>query len=437
MELAFFKPAYKKRGIVKMLYDLAVTGGGLTGVAAAVAAAREGLRVILIEQYGFLGGAATNSLVNPFMNYWIKEQGQGGSFKYTDVNKGLFQTMLNRLCEMGALLENRVTFNEEILKILLDRLTAEHGVEVLFHSYLMEAQTEGGRLSEIAVANKSGTERCQAKFFLDATGDADLAALAGCPYHVGRKEDNLCQPMTLCFRIGNIDMKKYAENREKISVLYKQAQAKGAIKNPREDVLSFPHVADGMVHFNSTRVIKKSALNARELSLAEMEGREQAYELYLFLKENIEGFENSRLIMMAPRIGVRESRMIDGEYTLTVDDIAQCRKFPDSVARGSYGVDIHSPDGAGTIQHRLKDGDYYTIPYRALIPKGAANLLVAGRCISSTHEAQSAYRILPICCNMGEGAGYALSIAAREGCPVNMVNIDKLHELLDHYGCKY
>ena len=143
------------------------------------------------------------------------------------------------------------------------------------------------------------------------------------------------------------------------------------------------------------------------------------------------------LLSSAPQIGARESRMINGHYTIVQQDIIDCTKFEDSIARGAYGVDIHSPDGKGTTIHDIPVGEYYTIPYRALIPQKVSNLIVAGRCISSVHEAQAAYRVMPICCSMGEAAGLAASIALTDGAEAKDVDIQKLHKLLDKYGCLY
>lgn len=418
-------------------YDLIVAGGGFTGVAAAAAAAREGMQILLVERYGFLGGAAAACQVNPFMGYTMRCKDASGEAQTVLLNAGIFRTILEELDALGGLMENRSTFNEELLKLLFDRMLRRAGVEVLFHSYLSGARAENGRVASVTVVNKSGSLELEADYFLDTTGDADLAALAGCPFHLGREADSLCQPMTLCFRIGNVDMAKYRQSKPGINALYQKFQAEGRIKNPREDVLIFPHVSEGVLHFNATRIIKRNPVDCYDLSESEMDAREQVYELYQFLKQNIDGFQSSTLLMSAPQIGVRESRMIDGEYTVTADDILHCNKFEDSIARGNYFIDIHSPDGAGTTRMFVPEGDYYTIPYRALIPKGMDNLLVAGRCISSTHEAQSAYRILPICCCMGEAAGTALGLAFEGRLRASDVPIASLHKKLDAYGAKY
>ena len=416
-----------------MNYDLIVAGGGISGINAAIAAAREKRKVLVIEQNGFLGGSAVSCLVNPFMRYWSKDE----SGKNVAVNSGLFQQILDRLEEKGGLLPNKVTFNEEILKIVLDEMAEEYRIDVLFHSYLIQARTEDDRIAEVSVANKSGIETYRADYFIDATGDGDLACLAGCPYHVGRKEDACCQPMTMCFRLSNVDVETFHKNRENILALYQQYQKQGKITNPRENILTFEHIEKDVVHFNSTRIIRKNPLNAKDLSAAEQEARKQVFELYRFLRDHADGFQNSHLIMSAPQIGVRESRMIEGAYEITAEDIMQCRKFEDSVSRGAYGIDIHSPDGSGTVQYHIDEHDFYTIPYRAMVNPMYSNFLVTGRCISSTHEAQSAYRIIPICSNIGEAAGMAVALAAQERAGVGEIDVSRLHRLMDTYHCLY
>jgi len=415
-------------------YDVIVAGGGLSGVAAAVAVAREGARVLIIEKYGFLGGMATAGLVSPFMPYWIWT----GNWQYDygkPVNMGLFRRILEELDKLGGLHANGTTFNEEILKLVLDRMVKEYGIDPLYHSLVTGVERRGSSLVGITVSNKSGSSQYYAKYFVDATGDADLSAMAGCEIRIGRDEDHQCQPMTLCFRIANVDRSKVDGRR--VNEIYREAQKKGLIKNPREDVLTFPHMVEDVVHFNSTRIIQKCPVDAYDLTQAEMEAREQVYELYRFMKENIPGYENSQLLMSAPTIGVRESRRIVGEYTITQEDLVGVKKFEDSIARGTYQVDIHNPSGTGTHHIDIPYGEYYTIPYRALLPKGMDNLIVAGRPISSTHEAHSAYRIMPICTCIGEGAGTAVSIALKKGITFKQVPYEEIHRLLDKYGALY
>ena len=406
-------------------FDVIVIGGGLSGVAASLAAAREGLKVLLIDKGNCLGGAAAANLVNPFMPYWTHEAGGGGR-KRLYLSAGIFRDILERLSAAGALGENEMTFDEEYLKLLLNRMTAEAGVKLLFHSYLAGADrftgSDGTGVKCVAVANKSGSVKLYADYFVDATGDADLAAICGFPFRLGREPDGLCQPMTLCFRLANVDMKAFEASRAKIDPLYKEMQAQGKIKNIREDVLIFNTLSEGILHFNSTRIVRKNPVDAFDVTAAEIEAREQVFELHGFLKDRIDGFQKSRLIMTAPQIGVRESRMIDGEYVLTGEDLMNCVRFEDSIAAGNYDIDIHNPEGSGTSHYYFPEGKYYTIPYRCLVPKKSKNVLVAGRSVSATHEAQASIRIMPIVCCLGEAAGTAVAVAHKNGAGVNAMD---------------
>lgn len=306
-------------------YNIIVVGGGFSGTAAALEAARSGLSVLLIEQANCLGGAASNCLVHPYMNWQTRLNGEN-----IHLSRGIFTEINNELKSFGETVDKAVCgsmFHEEYLKLVLLKMTDEAGVELLLRSYLTEAECEGGRIQSITVANKSGYTKLYADYYIDATGDGDLVHLAGFPTTLGRKSDNLCQPMTLCFRLSNVDIKKFhEERREKINALYKKFRAEGKIKNPREDVLTFDTLLDGIVHFNSTRIIKLNPTNAFDVSKAEIEARKQVLELFKFMKENFESCKNAHLLSTAAQIGVRESRMICGEYTLTEEDLKACTK---------------------------------------------------------------------------------------------------------------
>lgn len=414
---------------MKTNYDVIVAGGGWAGTSAAVAAARQGAKTLIIEKSGFLSGSSGNHLVNPFMRYWTKINGER-----VDLSAGIFAEIVDNLRELGGMHRNERTYNEEILKLVLDRMTEQSGVDVLFHSYLCGVEKEGTVLRSVSCVNKSGTQTYSANYFIDATGDADVSAFAGCPFRLGRDEDQLCQPMTLCFRLSNVDVAKAFQNTKKINDLYAKFRAEGRLQNPREDVLKMYHMDDHIIHLNSTRIIKRSPVNAEELSVAEREAREQTFELYTFLKENCEGFEQAILLASGPSIGVRESRMINGHYILNVDDLKNCTKFEDSIAACNYDIDIHNPSGSGTSHYFFKDGTYYTIPYRCLLPLGTDNLLVAGRCISGSHEAQASYRIMPVCCTLGEAAGTAAALANKARSSVNDIDIKELQKMLRANG---
>lgn len=419
-------------------YDIAVIGGGFAGTAAAIAAAREGAEVILVEKGNCLGGAACSALVNPFMPYWTDADD-----KKTVLSRGIFEKILSRMKELEKEISGKTypeghcltMFHEEYLKIVLNRMVAEAGAEVLFHSSLTGADCEEGEVKSVTLSGKSGNHELFADYFIDATGDADLTFMSGFPCRLGRDGDSLCQPMTLCFRVSGVDKDKFrAMPRENMNELYKRFQSEGKIKNPREDVLIFNNIADGVFHFNSTRVVKLNPTDPFDLTKAELEAREQTLELFLFMKNNIPGFENSHLLMTASEIGVRESRMIDGEYLLTGDDLKSLKKFDDAIAYGCYSIDIHNPEGTGTTLYHFGKGEYYSIPYRALIPKGAVNLLTAGRCISADHTAQSAIRIMPTVCCIGEAAGAAAAAALRSKCPVGKTDVSELLAVLKKNG---
>ncbi len=408
--------------------DIAVAGGGFTGVAAALAAARQGARVILMEQSGCLGGAASNNLVNPFMRYWTEKDG-----KKTILCGGIFAEIVQRLKEMNAM-EPPLRFHEEYLKVLLDRMLAEEGVQVLFHVALAKTILEQQKITQVMLTCKSGSISVAADQFIDATGDGDLAYLSNCPFFLGRDSDGLCQPMTLCFRVGNVDMKKYEENKEKINLLYQKYQQEGKIKNPRENVLVFHYPAKGVLHFNTTRIVGLNPTDPFQISQAERMAREQVMEMMEFLQTEIPGFENSCLLATAPAIGVRESRRIDGEYLLTQEDLKNCTKFEDAIAAGNYDIDIHNPAGTGTSHYYFAPGTWYTIPYRSLQPKNIRNLLVGGRCLSATHEAQASIRIMPICCCTGQAAGTASAMAWATKTEVKNLNVKQLQQQLKQDG---
>ena len=393
-------------------FDLIVVGAGFSGCAAALAAARSGMKVLIADRANAPGGAAVTNLVNPFMKFSTVHPVTG---EEVDLSAGLFGEILEEMKQAGGLDEkNRRVFREEILKLVLQRMLRKAGVDFLLDAVLCDALRDGSRVREVEFACKSGKIRLAAAYFIDATGDGDLCARAGLPFVLGRESDGLCQPMTLCFRLSDVDMEKFVALKPAIQAAWKEKLEKGETLNPRENVLSFRMPQRGVLHLNSTRVIKLEPTDPWDRTKAELDAREQVFELFEFLR-GFEPFRKAELIMSASEIGVRESRKILGEYVLTREDLVSCAKFPDGVARGNYDIDIHSPDGSGTSHYYFEPGTYYTVPYRCLTPKGMDNLLVTGRCISATPEAQASIRIMPICCCLGEAAGRAVSQAYAAG----------------------
>ena len=408
-------------------YDLAVIGGGFAGVAAAIAAAREGADVIIIEKSNALGGAATNCLVNPFMPYKTKINGEP-----TALSAGIFAKIHQRLEERGAM--RGETFLEEELKYVLSEMVFEAGVSILYHAYIFEVQNDNERIVSVSVATKQGKMQIEANYFIDATGDAQLAFLADCPTVLGRRPDNLCQPMTLCFRVGNADVEKFYASKPKLAAAHQKALEAGELINPRENILVFKTPIKNVLHFNTTRVVKKNPTDPLDVTEAEVLARRQVYEIYDFMKKHADGLEDSFLMMTAAEIGVRESRMIIGDYVLTEADCRAFTKFEDGIAACNYDIDIHNPEGSGTSHYYFPEGEFYTIPYRSLIPTGVTNMLVAGRCISSDHGAQASYRIMPTVCCIGEAAGSAIALAIKDSITVREVNTNALRKLLRENG---
>ena len=411
-------------------YDLIVVGGGLSGVSASVAAARGGLSVLLIEKSGTLGGAMSNSLVYPFMPFWTNDK-ETNMKKY--LSGGIFKEMLTMQEALG-LNTNDMHFNPEYFKFILDELTQDAGVDVLFHAVLYDVMKDDRRIKSINVIAGSEKFSLSADFFIDTTGDGNLFYMAGCDYVLGRESDNLCQPMTTCFRMSGVDIERFNAEKENIQKLYKEYQNARKISNPRENILYFLGIGEGIMHFNTTRIIKRNPTDPFDVSKAEKAARGQILELVNFLKEVSPAFKNSNIISIASDIGVRESRKLRGEHILTEEELKNCTKFEDGIALGNYDIDIHNPAGSGTSHYYFKAGEYYSIPYRSLIPKEFDNLLVAGRCISATHEAQASVRIMPICACMGEAAGLAIAIAKQTNTNAHTLDSDILREKLKSNG---
>jgi len=421
-------------------YDLVVVGGGFAGVGAAIAAARKGLNALLIEKINCLGGAAANNLVMPFMPNSTRLKDN----KEYILSQGIFEEIVNEVRDFGKTFfhsesygeEERYGFQEEFLKLILNRKVISSGVSVLFDSSVVSVDCAENRVNSIEVFGKGKRYTLTADYFIDATGDANLTAMAGFPFRLGRESDHLCQPMTLCFRVANVDVESFwkLHMRGEINKKYRQMKAIGQITNPRDNILVFKTLQNGVLHFNTTRIIKLNPTDVFDVTKAEIQAREQVFELLSFLRENFECCRNCELISTAIEIGTRESRMIDGEYTVTGTELKDCPKYADSVALGNYDIDIHNPEGGDTSHYYFPAGKYYELPYRILIPKNSVNLLVAGRCVSADHEAQASIRIMPITCCLGEAAGTAVGIAFEEKCSVKEIDVHRLQEVLVDNG---
>lgn len=441
-------------------YDVVVMGGGIAGAMAAIAASKTGAKTLIVESHGFLGGTLTANGVGPMMTFHAGEK---------QVIQGFTGELIERLKRLGkspghifdtvGFTYSVTPFDAEAMKHELELMVTEAGGDILYHTMLAGVYTENGRITGIQVCNKSGLSDIHASVFIDATGDGDLSALAGVVYTKGRESDGATQPMTLKMKMYNVDIprvKEYIhshpedfplyngdtsiiEKSPRLSVggfdsLFRQAKERGEISIPRENILFFETNNPGEVILNTTRIIGYDATDAHSLSQAEMEGRKQCRELELFVRKYIPGFEHAVVESTGPSIGVRGSRQIKGIYTLTAEDILQQRLFDDTIAHSGYPIDIHSPDGEGTKHQKLEWGGVYSIPYSCMITASVHNLLVIGRCISATFEAQAAMRTTPTTGAIGHGGGIAAALAALEGNNVQDIDIKKVQTILKEQG---
>jgi hypothetical protein len=303
----------------------------------------------------------------------------------------------------------------------------EAGVRLLFHSFASGIIGDKGRIDGVIFESKSGPVVVKAKCFVDCSGDGDVACWAGAPFAVGRDEDGLTQPMTLYFRLMQVDLpgfEKYVTARPDqwngvfgLGELVQKATKEGQLKLPREDILMFSTPNPQEISVNCTRVTRVLGIDVWDLTYAEWTARRQMQNIVAFFKKYVPGFENCTNIQSGISIGVRETRRIIGDYILTGPDVLSAKKFDDVIARGTYPLDIHNPKGKGTILKRLPANEAYDIPLRCLIPQKTFNLLVAGRCISGNHGAMASYRVMPIAMATGQAAGVCAALSARKGKP--------------------
>src|SRR5918999_1189985 len=438
--------------------DVLVVGGGPAGLGAALGAVQAGARVILAERYGFLGGNATAALVMPLMSFHTqmptKERRGATTLLPTDhgpgeaVVSGVLAKLLARLVSVGGAIPPTlatgyvVPFDPEWFKIVALDLLDEAGVQLLFHAFasgvLGENRVEGGIFE-----TKSGPLAIRAKVTVDCTGDADVAVQAGTPTEVGRV-DGLVQPMTLMFRMAEFHraafeayVKEHPTEWRGVHGLWdlvRKASAAGELKLPREDILFFATPHESEVSVNSTRVTRVLGTDVWDLSYAEWMSRRQMRQIAEFLRSYVPGFEKSYVMQSGVNVGVRETRRIIGDYQLAADDVLSARKFEDGIARGAYPVDIHNPAGTGTVLKRLPPGEAYDIPLRCLLPQKIDGLLVAGRCISGTHEAHSSYRVMPIVMATGQAAGVCAALAAGRSLTPRTVPVADIQRELIRQG---
>jgi len=390
--------------------DVLVLGGGPGGIGAAVAAARSGARTILVERTGSFGGNWTAGIL--------------GTIMASPQVHGIFQELVERIekrqgwRQWGESYGGGGTYDIETARLVLDEVVVSSGVVPYFYTQFSDVIREGSRLTGAIVESKQGRQVIRAKQFIDSTGDGDVSVRAGASFDKGREKDGGMQPMTMIFMMDHVDndsISPWWHEQPECLQAWKEAKARGEVTVPREDVLAFQMPRKGQWTINTTRILGKDGTRIRDLTDATIEARRQVAEIVAFLKKYIRGFENAVLLETAPGIGVRETRRIHCDYTITADDILKVPAFDDCIARGSNFIDIHNPAGEGTTLAFPPKGKWYEIPYRSVRVRGLDNLLVASRCLDSTHEAHAAIRVTNQIMAVGEGAGTAAALCARDG----------------------
>lgn len=420
--------------------DIVVIGGGSSGCAAAISAARNGAQVLIIEEQGYLGGAATSTYVTPMMKTILSDG--------TNLGSTLYKEILERMRQQGYAETNFDNnpgwFVPEMMKFTLDEMIEEAGISVLFHSQVFDVKVKNKMIKFLQVLNKAGITTYSANQYIDATGEALVAAKAGVPFETG--QDNSYQAMSHRFVMSGVNIKTFAEwleitdtdknvspvhTTEKGEILlttaytseerewalkpiFLEAIEKGIIEQYDADYFQIFTVPNqhSSVYFNCPRIYSRKPLSPlcpEDISYAQVMGRKQIKRLATFCKMFLPGFKDAYITNIANNIGIRDSRRIKGKYTLTGDDLKNCKKFKNPVAKSNYPIDIHSSTKGKGGLHFLKENDYYEIPLEALETNEINNLLVVGKAISADFAAQASLRIQPTCWSIGESAGFVCS----------------------------
>jgi len=412
-----------------------VLGGGPAGIAAAAAAGRAGRSTMLVERYGFLGGAGTAAGLANFCGLHAKVHGE-----HRQVVHGVADDVLARLSALGALAAPHSLFGGRIqaqaydvsgYKLVADQVLLEAKVRLLFH-----AMAVGYRDGHLLVETKSGRRAIRGRIFIDCSGDGDLACWAGAPYEVGDGKGNMLYPSTM-YRIGGVDPARAGNAWETIAARMEEAERAGR-RFPRKKPIVRPQPNPVEWRANLTQIRNRdgsavSGIDAEQLSWGEVEGRRQVWDTFQFIRETTPGFERAYIAEIAPQIGIRETRRIGGVYQLTENDVLDCADFPDAIGVNGWPVEEHK---AGDVEFRFQRAPrgYNQLPYRILVPLGVDNLLVAGRCASMTHGGQSAARVSGACFAMGQAAGSAAHLALKLGVAPSDVDAAELQTHLMQNG---
>ena len=441
-------------------YDVVVCGGGPSGCAAALAARREGLSVLLIEGQGQLGGMATSGLVS----HWLGGRNQKGQW----VVGGLFREIAQEATERGhAVLPvldhsqkyhphgwfnwfiHGVPLDPYGIAGYLDEKMKQAGVDVLVLTQAVDVVTDGGRITHVVSFNKSGLKAVPARAVVDATGDADIAARSGCEYVKGREEDNLTTPATLVFHVSHVDrerLTRYIEEQRdpKLRAKIKELRQRGIWTFPGDLFICTQLTEPDTFYVNTVRLVGIDGTDGQSVSEGMIRGREDVHKLVAILREHFPGFERAQLKAVAPLLGVRESRRITADSVTTVEDLSRGKTFDDTIGFSMYGWDLpdvkkpsvqpFASDTRSGYKYTVKKGLSTPLRFRVMIPHPIENLICPGRAVSVERQVLGPIRVMAPCMAMGEAAGVAAREVAADGIPFSQVNIQGLRQRLRQVG---
>lgn len=454
---------YRKNITDDRQYDCVVCGGGMTGFAAAIAASRKGLKTAIVEKFGCLGGVATSAGVNHLL------AGRKYNDKTGNMDRkvgGIFDELTDRLIESGSAIEPNtidvnfnpfgwykrmaagIPFDEVKLKILLDEMCAEEGIDIYFFTNIIDIVIEDKTIKKIILHNKSGLFTMSANVYIDCTGDADIAHLSECETKKGRTEDGLMTPTTLIMHVDNVDSRKYVEYQNanqspKLIEIIDRLKKSGEWTFPYDIFIAIQLNQPDVFMINTMRQVGYDGTSGDDLTRAMIDGRKENVKLFEIMKKHFPGFENARIRKISDVVGIRETRRIVGEYLVTIEDALSGRKYHDTIATTTYNFDLPDPLNPsydpmmGDVKNPNAERKYDTIeiPYRSLVVKNIDNLIVAGRSVSVEREVLGPVRIMGPCMFMGQAAGIASFLASKFSHNYKNIDTNELRDLLIEDGC--